>query len=53
MRHPGSTGLSSNQKAHYNERSECVHYFASLFGGMPLTTATQKVDHATNFLGFH
>lgn len=49
----GSTGLSSNQKAHYNERSHCIHHFAELFGGLPLTPGTQKVDRATNFLGFH
>eukprot|EP00617_Octactis_speculum_P000324 CAMPEP_0185793622 /NCGR_PEP_ID=MMETSP1174-20130828/159576_1 /TAXON_ID=35687 /ORGANISM="Dictyocha speculum, Strain CCMP1381" /LENGTH=181 /DNA_ID=CAMNT_0028488789 /DNA_START=632 /DNA_END=1177 /DNA_ORIENTATION=- len=46
----GSSGLSSNQAAHYKARSDCMNVFASLFGGLPLITATHKVDHASNFL---
>lgn len=50
VREIGSSGLSSNQKAHFQERSDCIHDFVDLFAGVPLVHATSKVDRASNFL---
>jgi len=42
-------GISSNQASHYAARSACVDSFVSLFGNMPLTTSSSKVDRASHF----
>jgi hypothetical protein len=42
-------GISSDQANHYAARSSCVDSFVSLFGNMPLTTATSKVDRASHY----
>jgi hypothetical protein len=42
-------GISSDQTHHYAARSSCVDRFVSLFGRMPLVTATSKVDKASNY----
>ena len=46
----GSSGVSSDQKAHYRKRSNCINDFAKIFQGMPLIAARHKVDKAANFL---